>query len=81
MSDKITREVSVTNYVKYLPIDTSDSIDKWVNELENIFMCKKEKKDNVFEQLTKSGFNASEEAKRLQEIYLKLLVEKEDEKC
>lgn len=81
MSDKITREVSVTNYVKYLPIDTSDSIDKWVNEVENIFMCKKEKKGNVFEQLTKSGFNASEEAKRLQEIYLKLLVEKEDEKC
>lgn len=79
MSDKITKEVKVTNYVKYLPIDTSDSIDKWVTELENISMNKEKKKNDVYMQLTKAGFNASEEAKRLQKIYLKLLTKKGDE--
>ncbi len=77
LSDKITKEVKLTNYISYLPIEGDDAVLKWTDKISQLE--KNKVSDNgVYKKLTKAGFNIKEEAKRLEEKYLDLIQEKGD---
>ena len=68
MSDTITNEVSITENVEFLSLK-NDSLEKWADKiLENIDY---ERKDMSKEIIT-AGYSIKEEAKKLQDIYLKM---------
>lgn len=77
LSDKITKEVKLTNYISYLPIEGEDAALKWVDKISQLEK-NKVSDDEVYKKLTKAGFNIKEEAKRLEEKYLDLIQKKGD---
>ncbi len=79
MSDKITDEVKLTNYVEFLPIDGKDSIDQWCRKLKEYSICNiNDKKDEAYQKLTDGGFNILNEALELTRKYEEMLKEKGD---
>ena len=79
LSDKITEEVNLTNYVSYLPID--QGIRCWVEALNNIKFAK-----NVYNteeeycKLVNAGYDIGTEAMQLQEKYQYLINEQRNKK-
>lgn len=68
MSDTISNEVAITDNVKFLNLKR-DSIEKWSEEiLKNINYERK----NMTKEIIYAGYSIGEEAKKLQEIYLKM---------
>lgn len=68
MSDTITDEVAITDYVKFLSLK-NDSLETWANEiLSNINYERK----NMSQEIINAGYSIEEESKKLQEIYLKM---------
>ena len=68
MSDTITNEVAVTDNVKFLNLK-KDSLEEWTDEiLKNVSYERK----NMKEEIINAGYSIEEEAKKLQEIYLKM---------
>lgn len=76
LSDKITTEVKVTNYIEYLPIDRKDSISIWCDALEQICSDREIANEDVSKELTDNGYNIINESKRLEKKYIQLLEEK-----
>ena len=77
MSDKITREVKLTRYVEYLPIDKKESIQKWCEKLtEYANIINEENEEDTYKELTEGGYNIINEASRLENMYKELLEEK-----
>jgi len=67
LSDRITREVDITNNVRFLSIDTDasnwkEAIEKQLNVIQN------NDRDSVFETIKNSNFNIKNEAKRLERL-------------
>ena len=68
MSDTITNEVSITENVEFLSLK-NDSLEKWADKiLENIDYERK----NMSKEIITAGYSIKEEAKKLQDIYLKM---------
>lgn len=68
MSDTITDEVAVTNNIKFLNLK-KDSLQKWADEiLSNINYERK----NMSKEIIDAGYSIEVEAKKLQDIYLKM---------
>ena len=66
ISDKITKEVELSDLVKYLPID--NGIGCWVNSVSQVSIDKK----NVIDQIKKAGFDIWSTASELTNFYKKL---------
>ncbi len=66
VSDKVTKEVGISDLVKYLPID--QGFQSWIDALENTNQI--EKKD-VFKQISKAGFDIKDISKKLSTFYEK----------
>ena len=74
ISDKITREVKMTDLVYF---ESIDSIDNWINRVKKIKKLDRNLiKDNVIQLVKKSGFDIKDNAKMLEKEYLKLYEEK-----
>ena len=70
ISNNITKEVKITDLVKFVGLDNTD---KWVNEIENTQICdRNNNKDYILKQVKDSGFDIEENVKKLEEIYNKL---------
>ena len=67
-SDTITNEVAITENVKFLNLK-NNSLDEWANEILNDIDYKRK---NMSEQIIKAGYSIKEEARKLQDIYLKM---------
>lgn len=68
MSDTITDEVAVTDNIKFLNLK-NDSLDKWADEiLSNINYERR----NMSKEIIDAGYSIEVEAKKLQDIYLKM---------
>lgn len=63
VSDKITREVNLTDSIIYLPIDSG--VDEWVNEA----LCLTGKRMDNASKIRKKGFDIAESAKMLEKLY------------
>lgn len=72
-SDTITKEVAITENIKYLSLE-KDSIEKWVDEI--IKNRTYERKDTSLE-IKKAGYSIKEEAQKIEDRYMKMLNEKE----
>lgn len=68
MSDTITKEVAITKNVKFCSLK-NDSLEKWANE---ILEDKDYERKNMSQEIIDAGYSIKEEAKKLQEIYLKM---------
>ena len=68
LADTITKEVGVTNCVKYLPL--SDDKAEWVREILNFRGFKRYSR---CEELKRAGFDEKDVARYFQNYYLKVL--------
>lgn len=68
MSDTITDEVAVTNNIKFLNLK-NDSLEKWSDEI--LYNANYERK-NMSKEIIAAGYSIEVEAKKLQDIYLKM---------
>lgn len=68
MSDTITKEVAITDNIKFLNLK-NDSLEKWGNEILNNVNYQRE---DMTKQIIDAGYSIEKEAKKLQEIYLKM---------
>ena len=68
MSDTITKEVAITNNVKFLNLK-SDSLEKWADEIISSFEYNRK---NTKQDIINAGYSIHDEARKLQEIYLKM---------
>ena len=68
MSDTITDEVAITENVKFLNLK-NDSLDIWADE---ILKSKEYIRKDMSKEIIKAGYSIKEEAKKLQDIYLKM---------
>ena len=68
MSDTITNEVAITENVKFLSLK-NDSLEKWSNE---IIKSSDYKRKDMTQEIIKAGYSIEIEARKLQEIYLKM---------
>lgn len=64
-SDTITKEVALTDDIKFLSLD--DKPEYWADQIRSILPY--ERKNN-FEQIKQAGYDIKENARRLQEFYL-----------
>lgn len=64
ISDTIPREVAITGLVKFLSITRSSQV--WSDE---ILSCESQR-NNMYNEMTKSGFNVKQLSEKLQEFYL-----------
>lgn len=71
-SDTITKELELTNFVKFISID-DDSKGKWVEE---IIKNKNRGKNEVCNTKLSQNYNIAREAKRMMSIYKSLIKEK-----
>lgn len=73
VSNKITKEVAVTNLVEFLPIEINKSEDLWVNR---ILEYKKNKRninrELYFKEIIKHGYDIGIESLKIQNYYLKM---------
>lgn len=77
MSDKISREVQVSQLVEFLPIDTSNAQEKWVKKLVEIANSSKIIAANELKrQLQRNGYDINKEAEKLIELYKTLIKSK-----
>ena len=74
ISDKITKDVKVTDLVQFKSIE--DSAEEWSNEIAKIKIKDRENPKYV-EEVKKAGYDIKENAKMLEKIYYSLL-EKEN---
>lgn len=72
ISDRITRDVNITDLVHNLPIE--DGSSKWANAIKEGLFTKRE---NTMEEIKKSGFDITESADWLVKFYVKIAREKE----
>ena len=71
ISDKITKHVKITNLVKFQSID--DSPQYWVNTIKNIKIIDRNlNMESLIDDITKNGFNITENVKQLEKKYEKL---------
>ena len=68
LSDTITKEVAITDNVKFLNLN-SDSLKKWVDEIIN---ASDYNRKNMKQDIINAGYSIRDEAKKLQEIYLEM---------
>lgn len=68
MSDTITDEVAITENVKFLNLK-NDSLDIWADE---ILKSKEYIRKDMSKEIIKAGYSIKEEAKKLQDIYIKM---------
>lgn len=72
VSDKITKEVQLTNLVKFISID--DKPEKWTKEIKKITIEERNKnKLEIISQIRNRGFDIKENAKSLEKIYTDLI--------
>lgn len=72
LTDTITREIDITDYVRYISLNAT--ADQWARiALE----YRNKRSENVQVQLTNSGFNIKEEADRLSSIYNEMYMKAE----
>ncbi len=70
ISDKITKDVKITDLVYFEPID---SIDKWISTICRIGITDREaNKEKIIKEIKKAGYDIAENAKRLEKEYKKL---------
>lgn len=67
LSNKITKEVKVTNLVEFLPL--KENI--WADEIINNFYIKHERK-NMKNEIISAGYDIKTEAKKLEDLYISL---------
>lgn len=72
ISDKITKDVKVTDLVQFKSIE--DSAEEWSNEISKIKINDRENPKYI-EEVKKAGYDIKENAKKLEEIYYSLLEE------
>ena len=68
LSDTITKEVAITDNLKFLNLK-NDSLEKWANEI--LLNINYERKD-MSDQIIEAGYSIEVEAKKLEDIYLKM---------
>ena len=68
MSDTITEEVAVTDNIKFLSLK-NDSLEKWADTILNNTDYERKNMKNI---IINAGYSIENEAKKLQEIYLKM---------
>ena len=68
LADTITKEVDVTDCVKYLPLSKDKSA--WVKEIQSF---RDFKRYSRIEELRKAGFDEKDVAKYFQDFYLNIL--------
>lgn len=68
ISDKITKEIRLTDLVKFLPIDNGFNLWK-----KNILNLKNKKRDCYYQILKEKGYDIRIEIKKIEEMYLDLL--------
>ena len=73
MSDVITKEVKITDNVKYLSLK-NDIKEKWANEVLN---CKEYERKNMTNEIINAGYSIKTETEKLERIYLNFVKEKE----
>lgn len=67
-SNTITKEVKITNNVKFLDLK-KDTLKQWASE---IVKCQNYKRLNMKNEIVEAGYSIKDEADKLQEIYLKM---------
>ena len=67
-SENITKEASINNMIKYLPINGEDSIGLWVNSIEEFSIKNNNRQNN---DMSKSEFDIKNEVSRILEIYFR----------
>lgn len=72
ISDKITKDVKVTDLVQFKSIE--DSAEEWSDEISKIKINDRENPKYI-EEVKKAGYDIKENAKKLEEIYYSLLEE------
>jgi glycosyltransferase involved in cell wall biosynthesis len=68
ISDTITKQVVLTDLVEQLSL--KESPDRWAEKV--LSSTKRYNRKNTYQEIMKKGFDVKEEAKRLQNFYLKL---------
>lgn len=67
-SDRITRDAACTDRVRFLSIDETPSV--WADALMELVDEKKDRVEGIAQQLRQHGFDITEEAEILRDIYL-----------
>lgn len=71
ISDKITKDVKLTRLVQFESIE--DKPKKWAERIDKIEIEDRERnKEEIHKQIREEGFDIKENAKKLEEIYMKL---------
>ena len=71
IADTITRDVKITNLVKFLPLSTEPT--KWVSSIRKLRLSNRAKyNQEILKQVKHSGYDIQQNGKNLQEIYLEL---------
>ena len=76
VSDRVTKEVKLTNLVQFISLDKEP--EYWAREIRKIQMQDRNLiKDKVVNQIKEKGYDIKENAKKLEEIYTTILEESE----
>lgn len=74
ISDKVTREVQLTNLVEVMPLEAGAEV--WAKRISQIVLVDRDSiKEQVVRQITEAGFNVKENAKELKRLYRSLMNE------
>lgn len=68
MSDTITKEVAITDNIQFLSLK-GESVEKWAN---TILSYENYERKDMSKEIIEAGYSITKEAKKLEEIYLKM---------
>lgn len=70
VSDKISREVEVTNLIKFISLDASPK--EWANLINGIKPINRSKiRESIYKQIVNAGYSINDNARRVKELYIK----------
>ncbi|TYQ15961.1 UNVERIFIED_CONTAM: glycosyltransferase involved in cell wall biosynthesis [Acetivibrio alkalicellulosi] len=71
VSDKVTKEVKLTDLVEFMPLEAGSK--EWANKINKIKLIDRNLiKDSIVKQITRAGYNVKENAKELKKLYIEL---------
>jgi len=78
VSNRISKEASITENVKFLPIEGRNSINTWFTAIENNIIENREKqKDTIVNNVRTRGFDIEQNARVLEKKYIDLYNQKQ----
>lgn len=70
ISNKVDREINITNFVSFLPIDKNEEVFKqWFDQIKK-YNCLNRTNSNNIELLRKSGFDIKNSGKEIKKLYM-----------